>query len=866
MMTTCISTKETEQAEVINVDDIEANGDLQEVVDSQASSSCDEDANVKVDASQHIDSSPSLPLPSSSTPPEAIVDPNDSISDNDDDPITPSSTATTAAAAAAPLSSPPEPPPTNSLTSDNILPNRSLKDIARDEKRILEICYGAAANTKDAGGVGDNSNKSSVTSNDEVGDGGAPKSNSTTKASTAKTKKKGKKKKTGGSSSKEAANGTTTSGGNKKKKAKQKSSTSKTAATTTTATAEKKKKSSATKKKPPPSAASAPSGGSETTTTTKKKKKVSAGSKKAKVPGNKKDEAGDDGTNGKQKKSSSGKKKTKTKKKKPKFATGKGRPLEFDASGKVKRRRLNYRNRYRVVQKDRIKRGGDFKMGLDAILDESEMESCASNSVVENNINDHDAKEIEVTNISSNSKLEQDGGDEEAVDDDPRLNSKKNGNTTATAETTTTLDGITTAGNDSASSLTTGIMRDEENDGKMYVLDANGEKDYIVLGDDGEYYYEEDDEEDDEEDGSSDSDTGGIKNRRLVFLLLLVVVVLVAAIGGGLVVAFFLEKEKADDNATGSPSMSNLTREPSTSTIVDSTPSSTRAPSTTAAPSPTATPTVAPVPVVRVPTATPTMHPTNLMKYNDLTQILSPFIPAINNNSTDEQSPQPVAHINALQWMSNIDRFFIDTNITDVDGASQQILLERYIAVLLYFSTEGDLWIDNSFWLSPDLPVCDWRGITCNTLVVNDEDENNVVSQIKLQSNALFGSIPTELFLLTNLESLDFNGNSLTGLLLPTELGQLSRLTSLFLGSSISAAADVAGGGPIPTEIGLLTKLKEMRLSKFSDVEFVQSPLQFGLLTRHMLSDVLHFSSEWFNREYHKRHWFANSTNKLGNW
>jgi hypothetical protein len=44
---------------------------------------------------------------------------------------------------------------------------------------------------------------------------------------------------------------------------------------------------------------------------------------------------------------------------------------------------------------------------------------------------------------------------------------------------------------------------------------------------------------------------------------------------------------------------------------------------------------------------------------------------------------------------------------------SESKLLERYIAALFYFATDGDNWEDQTKWLSKD-STCDWYGVFCS--------------------------------------------------------------------------------------------------------------------------------------------------------
>jgi hypothetical protein len=77
-----------------------------------------------------------------------------------------------------------------------------------------------------------------------------------------------------------------------------------------------------------------------------------------------------------------------------------------------------------------------------------------------------------------------------------------------------------------------------------------------------------------------------------------------------------------------------------------------------------------------------------------------------------------------------------------------QSLIQRYVMVLLYFATEGDLWYTNLEWLS-DLSVCDWFGVACSL--------GGFVSDLVLDNNGLFGALPTEFFQLTDLVTISLS-------------------------------------------------------------------------------------------------------------
>jgi hypothetical protein len=102
----------------------------------------------------------------------------------------------------------------------------------------------------------------------------------------------------------------------------------------------------------------------------------------------------------------------------------------------------------------------------------------------------------------------------------------------------------------------------------------------------------------------------------------------------------------------------------------------------------------------------------------------------------------------ALNWLVYDDPANLDFELVPSDE-----LLERFVVSLLYFSTGGETWNDSFGFLS-NLSACAWRyenndgsfryGVRCDPMVV----------EIDLDSNNLRGQLPTELGLLSNLETL----------------------------------------------------------------------------------------------------------------
>jgi len=174
--------------------------------------------------------------------------------------------------------------------------------------------------------------------------------------------------------------------------------------------------------------------------------------------------------------------------------------------------------------------------------------------------------------------------------------------------------------------------------------------------------------------------------------------------------------------------------------------------------------------------------------------------------------------------------------------ASPTRLVQRYIAALFYFSTNGENWnLKDGLedWLSP-AHECEWGGFECpDDQIVDrfsldssnlsgtipfeicklplldtvDLDDNEIggeipsnigkcenVKVLDLDNNQLVGSIPDTLFELELLQSLDLDGNNLTG----TLSGKIGRFTQL----RYLSLFDNGFTGVIPTSIARLTKLQ----------------------------------------------------------
>lgn len=181
----------------------------------------------------------------------------------------------------------------------------------------------------------------------------------------------------------------------------------------------------------------------------------------------------------------------------------------------------------------------------------------------------------------------------------------------------------------------------------------------------------------------------------------------------------------------------------------------------------------------------------------------------------DETSPQ----YSAYTWL---------TGNTNLAKYSEDKIIQRYVLATLYFSTDGDRWVNNDSWLSND-DECSWHSPNRRTLCnlrgnVNELDlayndfEGTIPPELALLSNSLWnldlcggpqrklnGIIPTELGLLTKLELLRLSDNLLSGSI-PDEIASLEKLEVLDLNSNKL-------NGALPSGIGGLVKLKNLNLA-----------------------------------------------------
>ena len=122
-------------------------------------------------------------------------------------------------------------------------------------------------------------------------------------------------------------------------------------------------------------------------------------------------------------------------------------------------------------------------------------------------------------------------------------------------------------------------------------------------------------------------------------------------------------------------------------------------------------------------------------------------------------------------------------------------LTDREILEILYETTGGDEWADNTNWLS-DADLNEWHGV---------DTRDGRVDYLSLRNNNLAGTIPPELGGLDALFILSISSNKLSGPI-PAELSKFKRLRDLYLGRNDGIS------GRVPPELGYIGGLEYLSL------------------------------------------------------
>lgn len=161
---------------------------------------------------------------------------------------------------------------------------------------------------------------------------------------------------------------------------------------------------------------------------------------------------------------------------------------------------------------------------------------------------------------------------------------------------------------------------------------------------------------------------------------------------------------------------------------------------------------------------------------------------------------------------------WLETDVVANDAFLIDKRVQRFALASFFYASGGEEWTSNTGWLDLNEDECDWYfgepGRPCN----NDGQ----YSEIILEANNLVGTLPEELALLTELQTLQLENGFFSGTI-PSRLGLLTDLQVLGL-------RNLGLEGSIPSELGRLTNLDLMLLSGNALTGAI--PTEAGLLTR----------------------------------
>lgn len=249
------------------------------------------------------------------------------------------------------------------------------------------------------------------------------------------------------------------------------------------------------------------------------------------------------------------------------------------------------------------------------------------------------------------------------------------------------------------------------------------------------------------------------------------------------------------------------------------------------------------------PTASATTSPPNASSSSSATSIESRVLDllpedtllALNNDGSNQAK--------SYSWL------MADPSLPNYSDAR---IVQRFALANLYFATNGPDWTNNTHWLSYDHHECDWHspnllkvvqaGYTGDAYFAQNNplihrlrndtfpcsaapsgDEDRLYTHLWAFNNNLEGPLPSEMYLLTNLESVVLLANKLQE---STLSSHISKLTSLEALSIMTGGV----GGTIPTEIGLLTSLHSLFL--FGNKLEGTIPSELGLLSDTLFADL----------------------------
>lgn len=164
----------------------------------------------------------------------------------------------------------------------------------------------------------------------------------------------------------------------------------------------------------------------------------------------------------------------------------------------------------------------------------------------------------------------------------------------------------------------------------------------------------------------------------------------------------------------------------------------------------------------------------------------------------------------------------------DLTFYSDERILQRYALATFYHATGGPTtWTTGDGWLGDD-HECSWF---TSSFQPSKICRNGTLLHLNMMGNALGGTLPEDITLLTNLVELTLGLNAIAGHIPAADLQKLSLLKTLSLAANLFT-------GTIPTEIGLLSSLTAFHVANNGLGGAL--PSEIGLFTDALEISVFH--------------------------
>jgi Leucine-rich repeat (LRR) protein len=198
-------------------------------------------------------------------------------------------------------------------------------------------------------------------------------------------------------------------------------------------------------------------------------------------------------------------------------------------------------------------------------------------------------------------------------------------------------------------------------------------------------------------------------------------------------------------------------------------------------------------PLTPAPASAPTRAP------EDISLLRAAMPPYTQDSLRNESSPQRRAY----EWATEVDQVPMMEAPTDVTRRLER-MVRRFALATLFYATGGDsVWTYQRGWLNSTTSECQWLGCSCYTNEAKGCSADQL-DEINLASNMMQGSLPREIGLLSSLVFLSLRDNELTGAI-PSTVGNLTNLGTLDLSYNRLTV--------LPTTIGLLSALSSLDAS-----------------------------------------------------